>query len=77
MVENLSNERRKTKIIVTLGETSSSKAVLVDLINASMDVARISNRFLKARQTRSARKPQRSNERNWSTSSSNAWSPQK
>lgn len=39
--------RRKTKIIVTLGERSSSKEMLVELIKAGMDVARISNRFLK------------------------------
>lgn len=39
--------RRKTKIIVTLGERSSSKEMLVQLINAGMDVARISSRFLK------------------------------
>ena len=39
--------RRKTKIIVTLGQSSSSKDVLVELIKAGMDIARISNRFLK------------------------------
>ena len=38
--------RRKTKIIVTLGQSSSNKEVLVELINAGMDIARISNRFL-------------------------------
>lgn len=38
---------RKTKIIVTLGESSSTKDVLVNLIRAGMDIARISNRFLK------------------------------
>jgi pyruvate kinase len=38
---------RKTKIIVTLGEKSSSKEMLVELIKAGMDVARISSRFLK------------------------------
>ncbi|OMJ91911.1 hypothetical protein SteCoe_5472 [Stentor coeruleus] len=47
MVEESSNIKRKTKIIVTLGESSSSKGVLVELIKAGMDVARISNRFLK------------------------------
>lgn len=39
--------QRKTKIIVTLGESSSSKEILIDLIRAGMDIARISNRFLK------------------------------
>ena len=39
--------RRKTKIICTLGERSSSKEMLVELIKAGMDVARISSRFLK------------------------------
>ena len=40
------NSLRKTKIIATLGEKSSSKEVLVELIKAGMDVARISDIFL-------------------------------
>ncbi|CAG9325760.1 pyk [Blepharisma stoltei] len=37
---------RKTKIACTLGKASSSKEVIIDLINAGMDIARISDRFL-------------------------------
>lgn len=39
-------QRRKTKIIVTLGRSSSSVEALCNLITAGMDVARISPRFL-------------------------------
>ena len=47
MAEIEAHSRRKTKIIVTLGEKSSSKEMLVELIKAGMDIARISSRFLK------------------------------
>ena len=47
MAESYEGIRRKTKIIVTLGQNSCSKEVLIELIRSGMDVARISNRFLK------------------------------
>ena len=47
MAESYERIRRKTKIIVTLGEKSCKTEVLIDLIRAGMDVARISSRFLK------------------------------
>lgn len=37
---------RKTKIACTLGKVSSSKEMIIELINAGMDIARISDRFL-------------------------------
>ncbi|CAG9320328.1 unnamed protein product [Blepharisma stoltei] len=37
---------RKTKIACTLGKSSSSKEVLIELLRSGMDIARISDRFL-------------------------------
>ena len=51
MSENTPDALRKTKIIVTLGQSSSSKQTLVELIHAGMDVARISDRFIKQDKT--------------------------
>lgn len=47
MSENPAMTLRKTKIIVTLGQSSSSKEILIELIEAGMDIARISDRFIK------------------------------
>lgn len=47
MAEESANFKRKTKIIATLGVSTSSKEVLIELIRAGMDVARISHRFIK------------------------------
>jgi hypothetical protein len=46
MSDDLSYHRRKTKIIVTLGETSSNKDTLCSLLLSGMDAVRISLRFL-------------------------------
>lgn len=51
MSENVLEVLRKTKIIVTLGQSSSSKQTLIELIHAGMDIARISDRFIKQDKT--------------------------